>query len=330
MQMPLRLLTSDQKRSLTSIKKLDDQPLLQMTYYGYYYFDNFLKQGAKNDGELERFLNKHFFKMTPIKLNFHLGACTVFVVKNDLGEVLFCRNYDFIYTPVLQLFTSPEHGYKSVSTTSLIFFGYTKDFLFTGINKDNIHMLAAPYIPCDGMNEKGLAVGILVVPEMSYKRNESKITLNTTTIIRAILDKASTVKEALELIKQFNIYFSADLYCHYLLADSSGDSALVEYWDGKIQIVTSPDNFQIATNYIACKPINYEEDKYDIDRCNTVKDRILKNNGYLTNQQAINVLVKVGGLIEGADILQWTVVYNLSRKTGKIFTHRDTSNIFDF
>ncbi|MCL2128756.1 MAG: linear amide C-N hydrolase [Treponema sp.] len=330
MQIPLRLLTGDQKRSLTSIKKLDEQPLLRMTYYGDYYFDNFLQQGAQNDKDLEIFLNKNFFKMNPINLNFNLGACTIFVVKNDMDEVLFCRNYDFIYTPVLQLFTSPEKGYKSVSTTALTFFGYTKDFLFTGINKDNIHMLATPYIPCDGMNEKGLAVGLLVVPEMSYQKSDLKITLNTTTIVRAILDKASTVKEALELIKQFNVYFSANLYCHYMLADSSGDSALVEYWDDKMQIVTSRDNFQIATNYIACKPINYDEDKYDIDRCNIVKSEIWKNKGILTNEQALGLLVKVGGLIDGADILQWTVIYNLTRKKGRIFTHRDIKNIFDF
>ena len=330
METILKLLSANEKKTLASVRKLDEHPLLQLTYYGDYHFDDFLKQGAQNDKELEAFLNKRLFKTYPINLDFKLGGCTVFVARNELDEILFCRNFDFVYTPVLQLFTSPSQGYKSVSTTALKFYGYTENFLFTGINKDNIHLLGSPYIPCDGMNEKGLAIGFLYIPEIDYKKDDTKITLNSTTMIRVILDKASTVKEAIELIKQYNVYFSADILCHYLLADASGDSALVEYWNGGVQVLTTHDNYQIATNYIACKPLNYEEDWFEIERARTVENSILESGGHLTNQQAIDLSVNVGGYIDGTDILQWTVIYNLTRKTGKIFARRNIDNIINF
>ncbi len=35
-----------------------------------------------------------------------------------------------------------------------------------------------------------------------------------------VLDKAATVEEAIELLKQYNIYFSGDTGCYYLIADA--------------------------------------------------------------------------------------------------------------
>ena len=46
-------------------------------------------------------------------------GCTAFVTRNEKGEVLYGRNFDFLYAPSLQLYTEPENGYKSVSTVNL-------------------------------------------------------------------------------------------------------------------------------------------------------------------------------------------------------------------
>ena len=60
--------------------------------------------------------------------------------------------------------------------------------------------LAAPFLPFDGMNEKGLAIALLAVPEAEAPYNPDKIMLNTTTAIRLVLDKAANVEEAIELL----------------------------------------------------------------------------------------------------------------------------------
>lgn len=129
-------------RSLSSIKKLDDHPLVQMKYYGDYGFDKFLEIGAKRDSDLESFITKRLLRGLPIDLGVTDGwGCTVFVAKNEKGEVLFCRNYDFPYTPAMQVFTSPKNGFHSVSTVELDFLGYTKDSFPTGVNFASVFAL---------------------------------------------------------------------------------------------------------------------------------------------------------------------------------------------
>ena len=57
--------------------------------------------------------------------------------------------------------------------------------------------LAAPYAPLDGMNEKGLAVGVLLIDTKPTNQNTKKVDITTTTAIRLMLDKAKNVDEAL-------------------------------------------------------------------------------------------------------------------------------------
>lgn len=229
-------------RTLATLKKVDDYPMYQMRYYGDYGFDEFLKVGAKSDSDIEKFITKRLLKGLPIDLGVTGGGCTAFVTRNEKGELIFGRNFDFTYTPSLQIITEPRNGYKSISTVNLTFAGYSEDKLPKGFSIDSFLTLAAPYLPFDGMNEKGLVIALLAVPEAKPPYSESKVTLNTTTAIRLVLDKAANVDEAVELLKQYNIYFSGDIECHYLIADADGNSVLVEYWDGELKVVTVPEN----------------------------------------------------------------------------------------
>lgn len=325
------LVFQNELRSLASIQKLDEHPLLRMTYYGDYGFDEFLKTGASSDREVEQFITKRLVRGLPVDFGMTDGACTVFMVKNERGEILFCRNYDFPYTPAMQVFTTPKNGFHSVSTVELDFIGYkTKDSAPSGLNLNSIFALATPYMPWDGMNEKGLAIALLAVPQTQGPSDDDKITLGTTTIIRLVLDKAATVSEAVALMKQYNIYFSGDILCHFLLADREGNSVLVEYWDGELQTVTTADDFQIASNFIAYNGLNIGEGFDEFERYDAVQNAIEQNGGFLTEQQAIDLLAQVGVRNGNTDKLQWTVVYNLTKGTGKIFAHRNTNSISSF
>ena len=128
---------------------------------------------------------------------------------------------DFTYSPSLQVFTYPENAYASVSTVNLAFAGYGEDFLPDTI-RNRFLTLAAPFLTFDGMNEKGVAISSLAVPEYDTG-NQGKRMVNTSVIMRLVLDKAANVNEAIELMKQYDIYFSGDIPCHFLLADLSGE-----------------------------------------------------------------------------------------------------------
>lgn len=106
------------------------------------------------------------------------------------------------------------------------------------------------------MKGKGVAIALLAASEAEPPYDSNKITLNMTTAIRPALDNAVTVEEAVELFRNYNIYFSGDIECHYLIADASGDSIIVEFYDGELQKVEAETHYQITTNFIAYNRLN--------------------------------------------------------------------------
>ncbi|MCI8759915.1 MAG: linear amide C-N hydrolase [Clostridia bacterium] len=328
----LIVLFRNELKTLKSFIKIDDYGMYKMTYYGDYGFDDFLKQGATNDKDIEKFVTKKLLKGIPIKFNVTDSGCTAFITKNENKDIIFARNFDFTYAPSMQLYTNPQNGYSSVSTVNLSFIGYSEDYLPTkGISLNNFLTLSAPYLPFDGMNEKGVTIALLAVPEVQMESNENKITLNTTTAIRLVLDKASNVDEAIELLKNYNIYFSADVYCHYLIADSTGKSVIVEYYDNDLQVIETDKEYQVASNFIAYNNLNIGEGYTEFNRYDKVVNKLEASNNSLNINDTINLLNDVGVYDkDGFDKLQWSVVYNLTNKSGIIWAHRNKSNIIDF
>lgn len=301
-----------------------------MTYDGDYGFDEFLETGADSDADIEAFVTKRLLKGLPIELNVTDAGCTAFVSRNEDGDIIYARNFDFLYAPFLQIYTDPDNGYASVSTVNLSFAGYGEDNLpSSGISINNFLTLAAPFLPFDGMNEKGVCIALLAVPEVQMVDDPDKITLNTTTAIRLVLDKAASVDEAVELLKKYNIYFSGDVTCHFLIADATGKSVIVEYYDGGLQVVTSDTDYQIASNFVAYHGLNIGEGYTEFDRYHAVEE-VLRSHNVITMQECENLLNTIGVYDGETDKLQWSVVYNLTDKTGRIWPHRDSGESWDF
>lgn len=301
-----------------------------MTYDGDYGFDAFLEIGGSSDADIEAFVTKRLLKGLPIELNVSDAGCTAFVSRNEEGDIIYARNFDFLYAPFLQVYTNPDNGYVSVSTVNLSFAGYGEGNLpSSGISFQNFLTLAAPFLPFDGMNEKGVCIALLAVPEVWMIDDPDKITLNTTTAIRLVLDKAATIDEAVELLRKYNIYFSGDVTCHFLIADATGKSVIVEYYDNGLQVVESDTDYQIASNFIAYHGLNIGEGYTEFDRYDAV-EKVLQNNNTVTMEDCEKLLNTVGIYDGETDKLQWSVVYNLTDKTGRIWPYRDTGEAWDF
>jgi len=317
-------------RSLASIKKVDDYGMFQMTYYGDYGFDDFLKVGAKSDEELNSVVDTLIFKdMNDIeaRINTIGGECTAFTARNAAGDVIYGRNYDFqVYSPPMQLTTRPSNGYASISTSSLMYLEYGVNNLPSGLNTQSIATLATPYISADGVNEKGVAIALLSVAEAKPSFDENKITLNTTTAIRLVLDKAASADEAVELLSQYNMFFSFDIYCHYFIADASGRSLIVEYWDNDLRVTET----HIASNFIAYNDLRISQGNA-IERYDKVDEVIESNSGILSRAQTIDLLVDIGWKSpEFGNGTQWSAIFNLSTLEGTIFADSNTDNLIDF
>lgn len=326
----LSIMFGNEIKSLASIRRLDDYGMFQMTYYGDYGFDDFLQIGAPDDSAIEEFVTKRLLKGLPFDFNVTGGGCTVFVAQNEDGEVIMGRNFDFSYSPSMQVVTRPDNGYTSVSTVNLSFAGYSAENLPSGLHFNSFLTLASPFLPFDGMNEKGVAIALLAVPEAEPPFDENKIMLNTTTAIRLVLDKAASVDEAVELLGQYNIYFSGGIDCHYLIGDASGNSALIEYYDGNMQVVTTDYPYQIASNFIAFDDVNIGEGYDEFARYDTVKSAIDGNGGVMGEASALALLAEIGVKNDNEDKSEWSVVYNLSSLKGSIFANRNIGNTIHF
>jgi hypothetical protein len=184
------------------LQKVDDHPLYVLRYNGDYGFDEYLKTGRRP-------------KLNTLSPGSQTGwACTVFAALNPEGEQVLGRNFDWEDHAALLLFTAPPNGYRSVSMVEISYLGFSKTTPITEQNSSQL--LRAPYLPFDGMNEKGLAVGMMAISDSQPVTDPAKITIDSLAVIRLLLDKAASVEEALALLEQYNVDFSGGpvIRCH--------------------------------------------------------------------------------------------------------------------
>ena len=108
----------------------------------------------------------------------------------------------------------------------------------------------------DGMNEKGLVTNLLYLSETTYpKRDSKKEGVATSIYLQYILDNFATVKEAVDALSSDKIQIvpvpipNSDKLptMHVSISDATGDSAVVEFLDGKTVIHHSRE-YDVMTN----------------------------------------------------------------------------------
>lgn len=309
------VLFAGELRSLASVRRLNEKDMYAMTIYCDYGFDEFLEQGgAKSDEELEAHVKKTLLKGLPISLDGGSYACSSFVTQNEDGEVLFGRNFDFRYAPSVILYTAPKGGYKSVGVADMAFAGYTRESIpkKDGISAESLMMLSMPYLTEDGMNEKGVSISIMTVPTGDAPEVDGAPWLTSTCIVRMVLDNASTVDEAVELMRNCNPYWWEGIRNHFLIADASGRSVVVEFHDGSLDVIETNRNYQLSTNYNLYDGLKRGS---GTDRFDKMESAITGNGGMLTEEEALELLKTVA--IPGR--IQWSSLYNLTTGEMSVF-----------
>lgn len=219
-------------------------------YDGDYGFDLFLEQGgADSDQAVLQFLNNSLFHgNSDLQMGSDTFGCSTISVSNADGGYFFGRNFDWQTCGALVVTSYPEEGYTSISTVNLDFIKQGAGFA-ANMMTDEMMTVAALYAPLDGMNEKGLCVSVNMIQDSAtIRQNTDKPDITTTTAIRLMLDKAATVDEALELLKQYDLHASFNYMIHFAIADSEGNSVAVEYIDNEMIVTETPilTNFYLA------------------------------------------------------------------------------------
>ncbi|GAB2949377.1 hypothetical protein GCM10027280_42450 [Micromonospora polyrhachis] len=211
---------AEAEQTLASLRRVDDLPLYAMTYTGDY--DALVDLTA-----------------TPTPSPF---GCSLFMASGDPARPLYGRNFDWDPNPGLVLHTDPPDGFASISIVDMAYLGIRADP--TGDRR----LLNAPLLPFDGMNERGLVVGLAADDSGSLTSDPAKPTVGSVRILRLVLDQAATVDEAVAAISRYNLDFDDGPPLHYLIADASGASAVVEFVDGRMRVLPGGPRWQVLTN----------------------------------------------------------------------------------
>jgi len=284
--------------TLQSLEQVDEYPLYMMRYFGTF------------PGQIRTYevpdLTKSTIISEPESCPLAWG-CSLFAALADEQNRFLGRNFDWRFSPALLLFTDPVDGYASVSMVDIEYLGFEGDHgrNLTDLSLDERRpLLDAPSLPFDGMNEKGLAVGMAAVPAEEMPFDPQKRTLGQLEVIREILDHAETVDQAIEILSRFNIDMGS-VPIHYVIASASGESAVVEFFRGQMVVFRNDSPWQVATNFLIAD--SEEEAQGLCWRYDLIEQHLNELNGRVTSKEAFRLLEDVS-----QDITQWSILYHMS------------------
>ena len=318
-------LTKNQEQTLSSLQQLNDYPFFSMRYYGDY--------------------DERLLKIIKEELGIQINACSTFTAANVESEKILARNHDWPENPVLILLSYPENKLASISMVDLFLLGYTKDSSFSTLNEKS-KLLYSIFIPMDGMNERGIAIGAMGC--MGLDSKNEKIPVYSNEIIRIVLDTAETMNDVIEIFENYSIY-NPVIPLHYIVSDSIGNSAIIEYIDGKVQVQELDQNSKVLTNfryygniekikeksneYLSTGKINKDVFGNSYLRYIKIKQKLMTSNGILSESESMNLLKEVSMEMKsfyGDFYTVWSVVYNLSNKKIDVAIGRNYNDIYSF
>lgn len=292
-------------KTLISFGKISDLPLYSLDYAADYQLERLLAMGAGSDVQFAENVCMILLGGLPVKIRPE-GACSTFVAATPEGDRLFARNFDYKTGMAILVKAAPKNGYRS---------------------------LASVYSPLDGINEKGFAVAVNTAVEQITHQDTGKTKVMTTLAIRMLLDKAADVEEGINILKNVDMNSSGKIGYHFQMADQKGDSAIIEYIDNKMVVIRKEradtvfclTNFTLSTN---------DKNGTGKERFEIIENSLKESNATISEKKAMNILDEARmdghryyepGHMYYDSKTQWSVIYNLSKRTATISVDSDFS-----
>ena len=176
------------------------------------------------------------------------AACTRVVYLGPNGDVITARSMDWKVDIGTNLWILPRGAHRSGETgaNSLQWASKYGSVVATGYDVSTT----------DGMNEKGLVANLLWLVESRYPEPKTeKPGLAISLWAQYVLDNFATVEEAVGALEKEPFTLITDKVpgeereatLHLSISDATGDSAIVEYIEGK-QVIHHDRKYQVMTN----------------------------------------------------------------------------------
>ncbi|MDO4380794.1 MAG: C45 family peptidase [Clostridia bacterium] len=325
----------NQFQAMKMVRRLDEN-IYMMDYTLDYALDELLAKGVSNVPQMLSFVaGKTTFGINLFKTGKGGFACSTFNAFNEKGEHILARNFDYKKAPCMVVWTHPEKGYASVGVADCNF------MLYGDFNKPvkTFNRLQTLLACMDGVNEKGLSIAILELKTKATHQNTGKKPISTTVAIRGVLDKCSTINEAVEFLQSYDMHDAFFCCYHYQITDASGDSVIVEYVNGEMRLfrpekkdgirpVQHLENFFLSEDGDNSKGFGY-------DRAEKIEEKLSKSGGNLNELEAMELLDEVHLNYKHEKYpwyvtTLWSVVYNSNALTATVAAGMNYEKIYRF
>ncbi len=245
-------------------------------------------------------------------------ACTAFCLCSDSNNIVVGKSYDWIV----------DHDHGAVFTNAR---GCQRSALILD-QSPNAAKWISKYgsvtftqfgrgFPIGGMNEKGLVIEMLQLGETDYNSKQIDLPyVNEAQWTQYQLDNFATVAEVLENLNKLRVV-EAYTGIHYFLTDATGQSAAIQYLDGRPVVIHGSNMpWPLLTNDVYEYSVAYVKDHADQKDTTSIfnrgsEDRFLNATLMLKEGKGWDILdsVRVSFNLKPT---QWNALYNIS--TGEI------------
>ena len=317
----------DQYQALSSIHQVAPD-FYEMTFRGDYGVNDFIAQGGvRSDADLapflQQFLSHGLMPAAGTEVNADdFGCSTLCAPMRGESGFLFGRNFDWERKgETIVVRTFPKDGYASISTSKLDFFNVqmpadTSDVLA------RMPILAAIYVPLDGINEKGLCVADLVaVDTLKTAQERGNLSVTTTTAIRLLLDKAATTQEAIQLLSSWDMHSSINWAHHLAISDASGESVVVEWVNNEMQVIPSA---AVTNHYLS--PLR---ENVGVGNTFARRDSLCSRLDKLQTM-AVDDMKELLKDVSFDDYTDWSIIFNTSNLSATYYLRTDYNHPYVF
>ncbi len=223
--------------------------------------------------------------------------CTTFCLVRD-GEVLYGRNYDFEIGQGYVM-TNRRGVMKTSTAGTLHWISRYASVTFNQWGRE---------FPMDGMNEAGLVVALMWLDETQYPVDE-RPSLACLEWIEYQLDNFGSVAELVARAEETRIRGTP---LHYLVADATGDSATIEFLQGRLVVhrgaaVLTNDTYERSTSYL--------EQLSQMPRGASSLDRFARASMLMRSSDAtVDAMFGILSSVAQPGSTRWSVVYDARRR----------------
>ncbi|MCL5260900.1 MAG: choloylglycine hydrolase family protein [Gammaproteobacteria bacterium] len=171
-------------------------------------------------------------------------ACTSFILKAKDGSPIYGRSMEWGLSDFKSNLVLVPRGFTNITSLSGGKAGmkWKNKYGFVGINAFNL-----PFY-MDGMNEAGLTVGSLFLPNLaefqSFKSGAEASTINSAQLVGYLLGQFSSVAEIKARLPKIRVIdnpditkaFGAPITVHFVVTDNMANSIVIEYVAGNLNI----------------------------------------------------------------------------------------------